>query len=46
MGFVKLAEIAGGIQFGSVTGEDFDRLQAARAAKWPGWYRFTGLRSE
>ena len=44
--FVNVLKIAEGIQFGVVTNEDFNFLQDASAAKWPGLYRFKGLRSE
>jgi hypothetical protein len=38
--------VAEGVQFGIVANEDFNSVQAARAAKWPGLYFFNGLRSE
>ena len=44
--FADVLEITERVQFGIVTDEDFDLVQAARAAKWPGLNFFSGLRSE
>jgi hypothetical protein len=46
IGFTDVLEVAEGVQFSVVTDEDFNLVQAARAAKWPRLYFFNGLRSE
>ncbi len=44
--FADVLKLAERIQFGGVTDKNFNLVQAARAAKWPGLYFFNGLRSE
>ena len=44
--FAEVLEVAKGVQFGVVANEDFNWVQAATAAKWPGLYFLKGLRRE